>query len=237
MHIHELTQHNTTLWISDHVRENFREEWFDCEQNNLSASDSQWGSGRQSVSRLNIEGHNLIRRHYCRGGMPARLTKDKFIFRNLKSSRPCKEMHLLQVMWGLGLPTPEPMAARCIVTGMTYTADIIVREIENAKTLAQTLTNQPLQDDVWGKIGNVIRRLHSHDIQHRDLNADNILINETGEIFIIDFDGCSQKKYTETWGVAGLDRLNRSLRKFKNKNSLFNFTEEDFEELVKGYRD
>ena len=237
MQVHEKRQHNTTLWVSDHVHEIFREEWFDLEREDLTSSANHWDSGRQSIMRLNVDGQNFIRRHYCRGGVPARITRDKFIFHGIKSSRPYQELHLLQMMWQLNLPTPEPIAARCIVNKLTYTADIIVREIINAKTLAQVLSIQQLQSSVWRKIGKVVRQIHSHDIQHRDLNADNILINESGEIFLIDFDRCVQKKYTEQWGIAGLDRLGRSLNKFKHKNPQFNFEEINFEELLVGYRD
>ena len=196
-----------------------------------------WESGRQSIAKFRVENKNLIRRHYCRGGLPARITRDKFVFRGLEASRPYRELKLLGIMQQLHLPVPEPIAARCIVNGLTYRADIIIGEIENAKTIAQMLSRQKLEKSDWRQIGSVIRQFHENDIQHVDLNANNIIKNDVGEIYLIDFDRCVQKQYKEQWGESVLNRLRRSLRKFKKNNPSFNFQENDFIELLAGYQD
>ena len=236
MQIHKKTQHNTTIWVSDHVHATFRENWFDYQQNSQDSDVNNWESGRQTVSKFSVDGRNLICRHYCRGGLPARITRDKFIFRGLDVSRPIRELELLHIMRELKLPVPEPIAARCIVSGLLYSADIIIGEIADTETLAQVLTRRSLQESEWQKIGEIIHRFHSSDIQHVDLNANNILINKSGDVFLIDFDRCLQKKYAEQWGNSNLNRLRRSLQKFKKANQSFNFSETDFNELLIGYQ-
>ena len=236
MQIHRKTQHNTTVWISDHVLSSFDENWFDYPCSNPELSATNWKSGRSPVSKLTNNGRNLICRHYFRGGLPARLTRDKFIFCGLENCRSYRELELLLLMRELNLPVPEPIAARCIVQGLVYSADIIITEIPHAETLAQVLAGRSLSSSEWQKIGNIIYQFHINDIQHVDLNANNILIDKNGEIFLIDFDRCSRKKYSEQWAKSNLNRLKRSLMKFKSADPSFNFIDDNFSQLIMGYQ-
>ena len=235
MQIHSRTQHNTTIWVSDHVLSTFEEKWFDCQQNEQDMATASWKSGRFPVSKFSASGRNLICRHYFRGGVPAHFSRDKFIFRGLENCRSFRELELLHVMMELNLPVPTPIAARCVATGFVYSADIIIEEITNTQTLAQLLTERRLQNSEWQKIGRVIHQFHANDIQHVDLNANNILIDNSGEIFLIDFDRCSRKKYTQLWAKSNLNRLKRSLIKINKANPSLNFIESDFDQLLDGY--
>ena len=236
MQLHEISQHNTTVWVADKAKSDFQVDWFDRVGEDNSQVPREWHSGRQSVTKFNVDGQSYVRRHYCRGGVPAQITKDKFIYKGLTVCRPYQEMKLLTDMRQLKLPVPEPIAARCVVKGIFYTADIIMREIENTNTLAHKVSERKLKDEDWMRIGKVIRQFHSAGIQHVDLNANNILLNNEGEIFLIDFDRCVQKGFAEKWGKAGLDRLQRSLVKFKRANQNLFFEQKDFDLLLAGYR-
>jgi len=235
MQIHEVSQHNTKFWVLDEVYADFKAAWFDDVQSVQAHSSDDWQSGRQATRRLNRAGIPMVLRHYWRGGVPAHMTKDSFIFSSYRSSRCYQELSLLTVMRQLDLPVPEPIAARCQRRGLLYKADILMREIPNTSTLAQKLVQAPLDDRLWENIGKLIRRFHESGIQHVDLNANNILIDNSGNIFLIDFDRCKQKPYAKHWAQAGLQRLERSLQKEKSSNPQMHYADKMFLLLKQAY--
>tara|TARA_R110002096_G_scaffold179283_2_gene356254 strand:- start:4149 stop:4892 length:744 start_codon:yes stop_codon:yes gene_type:complete len=237
MQLHEISEHNTKIWVSGHVSSDFQMDWFEQEELFEESAIHEWKSGRQSTLRINTGSRKMILRHYCRGGFPARFSEDKFVFRGFEATRPFRELALLHRMRGLGLPVPEPIASRCILKGFLYQADILMGEIVNSKTLAQIISANRLGQETWSKIGETIWYFHQQGIQHVDLNANNILLDQAGDIYLIDFDRCTQRAYSHTWAVAGLQRLKRSLNKQKINNAKTNFHQKDFEWLMKGYED
>ncbi|MCL4160975.1 UNVERIFIED_CONTAM: hypothetical protein GTU68_048023 [Idotea baltica] len=178
----------------------------------------------------------MVLRHYYRGGLVARLTKDQFIFNGFEASRPFKEMKLLQHMQKMELPVPQAIAARCIKSSTLYRADILMSEIANTKTLMQSITEIVLKSDVWMRVGQVIAKFHQHGVHHVDLNANNILIDQEENIYLIDFDRCQQRSFSQAWANAELKRLKRSLDKQMAINEVMNFQPMDFENLMRGYQ-
>ena len=234
MQLHEIKQDNTTIWVSEQAQTYFQVEWFEDKQSHA-VLPVEGRAGRQAVSRFDVGEKSMLMRHYCRGGFPAHFTRDQFIFRGNVASRPYQEINLLLKMFELKLPVPQAVAARIVTRGVTYTADIIMHEIKNAETLAHIISNRQLSEKLWAKVGETIRLFHKQGIQHVDLNANNILIDTSGNVYLIDFDRCVQKSYSSKWADAGLKRLKRSLLKIKNvKRELF-FSESDFSCLMKGY--
>jgi len=235
MQIHEVSQHNTKFWVSDDVCADFNVNWFDEVQYKKSSKLNSWESGRQAISRLTILGVAMILRHYCRGGVPSRLTKDQFIFSGFRRCRCYQEMMLLNTMWQANLPVPKPIAAKCQRRGLFYKADLIMAEIGNTKTLAETLSQASLSNSAWMKIGQVIHQFHTYGIEHVDLNANNILIDSNEDVFLIDFDRCKQRKISPRWAEQGLKRLERSLEKEKARHHEMNYGKNMFLMLRKGY--
>jgi 3-deoxy-D-manno-octulosonic acid kinase len=138
-------------------------------------------------------------------------------------------------MKGLGLPVPDAVAARVETSLLCYRADLITVEIENIKTLSDALTSGALSDETWKKIGFCVKSFHLHDVYHADLNARNILIEETGRVYLIDFDNSYVRTGSKTWKTANLARLKRSLLKFKGNTDGFNFSDPDWLALLEGY--
>ncbi len=235
MQLHEIDEHNTKIWVSDHVYSDFQVDWFERIESSAVATINEWQSGRQSVVRFEVGARNMVLRHYCRGGLPARISKDQFVFRGFKASRPFNELNLLQDMKQLGLPVPEPIASRCILKGILYKADILMSEIEYSKTLAQMLSENSLEQQTWVKVGQTIRQFHQQGIRHVDLNANNILIDQAGDVHLIDFDRCAQRPYAQHWVRVDLERLKRSLNKQKESNNA-GFQQRDFDWLMQGYQ-
>jgi len=236
MQLHEISEHSTKIWLSDHVRSDFQVDWFEPMQSSAESTVTEWQSGRQPIVRINVDARNMVLRHYCRGGLPAHFSKDKFVFQGFEASRPHRELTILHHMRKLGLPVPEPIAARCVVKGFLYTADILMGEIVSSKTLAQMVFENKLPQEAWVKVGQMIWQFHQQGIQHVDLNADNILFDQAGDIYLIDFDRCVQRSYSQAWARAGLERLKRSLDKQKEIKPGTNFQKNDFDYLMQGYQ-
>ncbi|MFP3873198.1 MAG: 3-deoxy-D-manno-octulosonic acid kinase [Thiohalophilus sp.] len=176
----------------------------------------------------------LALRHYHRGGMPAKLCRDRYLWLGLERSRPWQEWHLLQTLYQRGLPVPRTVAARVCRTGMTYRADIITEVVE-ASPLADWLEKKPLPPARLMALGQCLRRFHDEGVYHADLNARNILLDREGRITLIDFDRGRLRKPAASWQRANLKRLKRSLAKFRRDQQHFFFNDEDWQALLRGY--
>ena len=233
----EIKRKNTKIWVADNASSYFQVEWFNPPKDSVLTQAEQWQSGRQSVTKFKIQDHYMVLRHYCRGGLPAKLSRDKYLFTGWEATRAYKEVSLLMKMRDLKLPVPEPIAAKSELHGFIYASDIIMHEIRNSRTLVQMLIENELSSQIWSRIGTMIRKFHAAGIQHVDLNANNILIDEQEKLYLIDFDRCVQRKYSQTWGIKGLQRLKRSLLKLQKTNETLAFTEENYQVLCKGYNE
>ncbi len=194
--------------------------------------------GRGAAWLIDYQKHHWVLRHYKRGGMVARWNKELYLGWSLKNTRAWKEWHLLNTLHVLGLPVPQAVAAQVLwpfgrASGL-YKAAILLNKINGAKTLAQKIQEKSLDSETWNNIGHCIRLFHNYGVYHADLNANNILFDESGKIYLIDFDrGCI--KQNGTWKGENIKRLHRSLIKLKGIHSSFYFTEANWSELVLAY--
>ncbi len=183
---------------------------------------------------------NLVLRHYYRGGLVAKLVRDWYVGLRLENTRAFREWCLLRTMKNLCLPVPTPVAARVIKSTFFYRADLVTVQLENSETLADYLMQAALNDYHWRKIGVCIKRFHSHHIFHADLNARNILLKRDSpdefEIYLIDFDRGAVRSGV-AWQSENLARLQRSLEKFKRRNTGFYFDSANWRCLLDGYGD
>lgn len=193
-------------------------------------------SGRAPIRRLPMRsGGEAIIRQYRRGGAMARWLHDRYLICSPHNSRAHQEFELLRQMRAQGLPVPEALAARQHRAGLFYRAQIAVRAIPETKNLAQVLDQQRPCPELWQGIGRAIAALHAAGIDHVDLNVHNVLLNEAGQVWIIDFDRCCRRG-PGPWQEANLRRLLRSLRKEMGRRLGFQWYEEDWPSLLAGYR-
>ncbi len=194
--------------------------------------------GRGTVVFFEHEERELVLKRYHRGGLIGRFVSSTYFFRSLKKARMWQEFELLAQMRDMGLPVPRPVAARCTKTSpCTYQGEVIVERICNAQTLAELLCKEALAEKTWEALGLVIRRFHQHRVDHADLNACNILINATGQVYLIDFDKSHiRARHDHGWCQSNLSRLRRSLQKWKNRQPTFHFEAKHWRALERGYQ-
>jgi 3-deoxy-D-manno-octulosonic acid kinase len=193
--------------------------------------------GRGTVVFFEQDDHQLVLKHFHRGGLAARFVKDSYLFSGISRSRMWREFRLLSQLRDLGLPVPRPVAARMVRNStFSYQGDLIIERIPNARTLAEVLCTEGLSEKMWESIGQVIRRFHKNKVDHADLNACNILLNDNNQIFLIDFDKSKIHSQCEPrWRNANLSRLRRSLQKWKKLKPQFCFSAKNWQALERGY--
>ncbi len=191
--------------------------------------------GRDTVDFLRIAGRDYVLRHYWRGGVVARVNRQSYLWLGLERSRPFKEWRLLNKLYQDGLPVPRPAAARVLRRGIVYRGDLLTEYLPATQTLAEYIAQNALPAEAWMQIGAVIRRFHQAGAYHADLNANNILLNEQEEIFLIDWDRGQLRQANPSWQEANLQRLARSLNKLAGLTRGFRYSEDDWQSLKTGY--
>jgi 3-deoxy-D-manno-octulosonic acid kinase len=223
-------------------------------------------SGRGLVYFFSLSGENCVLRHYYRGGLVAKVSNDKFIFRDLTQTRPYQELSLLATLYDAGLNVPKPLAAKLQHTHFSYTADIITGAIARAQELHSHILQQAIDLSVWYQIGQTLRQMHDLQACHYDINVKNILLQQpessseekllrekipsadtSSESSVKSDDEPQIKVYLldfdgckirsgDAWKSANLARFKRSLEKQRAKFSPYYFDEDCWNSVVQGYQ-
>ncbi len=193
--------------------------------------------GRGAAVFFNCDGVPLVLKQYRRGGMIGRLVARRYVYTGLESTRVWREFRLLHQLARMGLPVPQVVAAEIErKSRVFYQGQLITVEITNAKTLAEWIEHSAITEPVWESIGSTIRRFHDQGVYHDDLNANNIMLDSAGKIWLIDFDkGSVGSRRGERWKRGNLNRLQRSLVKIRTRVANLHFTQSDWSSLKKGY--
>ena len=187
-------------------------------------------SGRGEAWVVDAAAGKFVLRPYRRGGIPGAVVSQSYLWTGLKRSRPWREFQIIDKLYSNGAPVPRPLFATITRKKLAYEASLATQFIPNRGTLAQNLLEPSAVP--WEAIGAAICSVHSHGVNHADLNAHNILIGEDDRITIIDFDRATVPDKGE-WQADNLARLHRSLEKLAEKDLWVR----RWAELHEGYRD
>ena len=190
--------------------------------------------GRGITVFFQYQEHELVLRHYLRGGLIGRFIKDKYINLGLEKSRAYLELKLLQELVSLDLPVPKPAALLFENMGVFYKADIIIHKIPGARDAHHTLIERKVTPDEWQRIGQTVATFHNHQVFHHDLNIHNIMLDELGKVWLIDFDKCAIKP-GNNWKSGNVERLKRSLNKEQDREPQYHFEPDSWKQFMLGY--
>lgn len=196
-----------------------------------------FAEGRGTTFFVDYQSRELVLRHYKRGGKIAEYVEDQYLWLGLSLSRSWQEFKLLDYMQKCSLPVPKPIAAHVVRDGLLYRADLITQRIRNSHLLLNELINNTLEQGHWQALGGVVRRFHDKNIEHVDLNVKNILLDEGGRFYLIDFDKCSKRKHAQSWKTANINRLKRSIEKSILLEPSINLSDNYWEWFLAGYGD
>ena len=169
--------------------------------------------GRRSAWFVSGEFGPAVLRHYRRGGLVARLSRDRYVWTGPASTRSFAEFEVLSFLYERGVAVPAPLAAAYWRKGVLYRAAILIQRIPDVHTLAEAL-DAPLA------VAQAIHAMHEAGVWHADLNAYNILLDKAGTAWLIDFDRARRRVMDSAARQANLMRLRRSLQKVAGMRGL-----------------
>lgn len=233
----QLRQGRATVWVDPACFASAGAELFDPAWWQGQGGSVDRSAGRGRVSRVHDTDAAYLLRHYYRGGLMARLVRDRFLVQPLPRSRAMAEFLLLGQLRARGLPVPQACAARHVRHGpFLYSADILVALIPDAMDVAHLLHHErALTAEQWRELGRAVRRLHDEQVFHADLNCHNLMLDAAGQPWIVDFDKCGMRA-GDDWKHDNLARLLRSLRKERRLDPGLRWSEDDWQPFLAGYQ-
>jgi 3-deoxy-D-manno-octulosonic acid kinase len=190
--------------------------------------------GRGSAWFIGSAAHQWVLRHCRRGGFIARFSSDHYVWAGEQRVRAFAEWRLLANLTQRGLPVPKPIAARYQRKGIFYRCDLITQRIAGAQPLSSKLEFAPLADGLWREVGETVARFHAAGVDHADLNAHNILLDDQGAVSVIDFDRGKLRR-AGAWTSRNLRRLHRSLVKISRDLPPERFSAAEWGLFLAGY--
>lgn len=172
-------------------------------------------SGRGASIKFELDKQQYVLRRYLRGGLVAKILYDQYLWKGEEQSRVYQERKVLEHAHLENLKVPEFIAYSIERNLLFYRQGIITGYIPNVGTLADVLQKRQLTSEESNNLVNSIRQMHKARINHVDLNANNILLGEDDQFYIIDFDKAQIMANQENWPKDNIQRLFRSLVKLK----------------------
>jgi 3-deoxy-D-manno-octulosonic acid kinase len=191
-------------------------------------------AGRGNTMYVGNVPRQFVWRHFMRGGLVGKLIRDRYFWTGEDNTRSFVEWRLLAKLADHQLRVPRPAAARYRRLGTTYTADIITVRIPAVEPLSKYISDAARGDDFWRSIGASIREFHAAGVYHADMNAYNLQVDGTGQLWMLDFDR-GRLRRPGPWQQRTLRRLHRSLVKIVRLDPQVNFHASNWEVLLEGY--
>jgi len=179
----------------------------------------------------------FVLKHFMRGGLIGKIISDQYLYTGLKNTRIFKEFKLLRQLHEKGLPAPVPKAAQVKVSGLIYRGDLITEAIKGAQSVCEICQTRPLDDAEVIEIAQTLGKFHNAGVYHADLNINNILLNDQGKAYLIDFDRGEFREPNTQWQQSNITRLKRSFDKEAQRWPQFHFSEANWEKLLSCYAD
>jgi 3-deoxy-D-manno-octulosonic acid kinase len=192
-------------------------------------------AGRGGSIKISLNGIPAVLRRYLRGGMFTRVSTDRYLWLGRNRTRAWREWAILELALEAGLPVPTPLGVCVCRDGLLYRAAIITAYIKDTETLAERITHSELGLKSWHRLGLLLQKFQQHRFRHADLNANNLLVDQQDQFYIIDFDKARVMRNLDNWQWSPLLRLQRSLEKINRQQEL-HYQPTDWQALIDGYQ-
>ncbi|HEU4774953.1 MAG TPA: 3-deoxy-D-manno-octulosonic acid kinase [Lysobacter sp.] len=174
-----------------------------------------------------------VLRRYLRGGMVARFSRDRYLWRSAAATRSFAEYRLSRAVIEKGVPVPQPIAASYRREGLFYRCAILIERLPDVRTLADRAMVAG-DGAPWEEAGRLVARAHRAGLDHADLNAHNLMFDTCGNGWVIDLDRGRLAIPATGWREGNLARLKRSLLKLRGEREAA-AVERDFARLRGAY--
>ncbi len=185
--------------------------------------------GRGGCWKVDMPIGCAVIKHYRRGGQMARISYDRYLFTGWERSRSFREWRLLATLYQQGLPVPAPLASICVRRGRSYRAGLITRYIDGAVGLNRLIAQgDPELKELALKTGRLLAEFHIADVNHADINLSNIVKDQQGRLWLLDFDRGRIIKMNHKRRQHAMRRLQRSLKRLSEREKISDVTTRTF---------
>jgi tRNA A-37 threonylcarbamoyl transferase component Bud32 len=161
---------------------------------------------------------DMVVRTIMHGGVFRHITGKRF----LSPNRTIRELKVSAYLAAHGIRTPEILAVRFIKEGLFYSIDVVSAFIPDSKDLLVHLEQGHTDTLELFKIsGALIRQIHDLGVYHSDLHIKNLLLDNSGNLWMLDLDKAYQfALLPEFMKQMNLKRFMRSINKWQTKGRI-----------------
>jgi 3-deoxy-D-manno-octulosonic acid kinase len=161
---------------------------------------------------------DMVVRTLMHGGLFRHITGKRF----LSPNRTIRELKVSAYLAAHGIRTPEILAVRLIRTGLFYSIDVVSHFIPDSMDLLVHLEEGHTDSlELIKKSGSLIRSIHDLGVYHADLHVKNLLLANSGNLWVLDLDKAYQfALLPEFMKRMNLKRFMRSIKKWQTKGRI-----------------
>ncbi len=144
----------------------------------------------QGITRQSVEGiGKVVVKHYLRGGILSYLLHRTYLRSGGGDYRSKHEFLMLMRVRSYGIAAPQPIVYG-VEGGLFYKTWLVLSELEGVTALADlnTATDAKRFEAAMEQLVMQVERLIENRVFHIDLHPGNVVIDNAGQLFILDFD-------------------------------------------------
>ncbi|NIM00302.1 MAG: hypothetical protein GTN89_05200 [Acidobacteria bacterium] len=195
------------LWVAEGFERNAEQLRLTDQARWEAMIDAGSPAGRGRIAHIEDAGRHVTLKQLRRGGLAARLWRDRFAVRE----RLLQNLSLPRLARQRGVATPAALAL-LVVGGPPglWRGWLALETVAGGRDLGRLFLADGIRDEEWRVALATVRGLHDAGFEHPDLNLGNLLLDEAGRAWILDLDRCTAHD-----GAIDVDRRIDALRRIE----------------------